>query len=427
VSRARRDPLPRAARDAARTAVREIARALRAVDLDAFHFASGAAGLAVALAHADRTSPASRRAASRALDHAIEAIAADETGPSLFGGFTGVAWAAHHVAPMLGERGDPNEEIDDALARMLACDAPWDGPFDLVDGLVGIGVYALDRLPRTDATRCLEHVVRHLDALAETDRDGFSWSTRIETVPEAMRAEHVPHRNLGLAHGVPGVITLLAAAQTLGLAPRGGALLDRAVDWLLAQRLPPGSPSCFAAMVGPDVVPHPARSAWCYGDPGVAVALLLAAHCVGRERWHTAALEIALCAARRPMAEAGVVDASLCHGAGGLVRIFHRLHELSGNPELADATRRWVVRTLELRVPGEGVAGYRAYDRYRRRIEAELEAGVLSGAGGVALALASALTNDDAGWDRPLLLSLPSTVRPRVALEERGLRGARAR
>ena len=43
--------------------------------------------------------------------------------------------------------------------------------------------------------------------------------------------------------------------------------------------------------------PAPARSAWCYGDPGVAVALLLAARDVDEPGWELAATELALRAA----------------------------------------------------------------------------------------------------------------------------------
>lgn len=52
-------------------------------------------------------------------------------------------------------------------------------------------------------------------------------------------------------------------------------LLEQAVAWLLAQRLPGFEDSSYASWLCADRPPEPTRSAWCYGDPGVAAALLL--------------------------------------------------------------------------------------------------------------------------------------------------------
>ena len=38
--------------------------------------------------------------------------------------------------------------------------------YDLIIGLVGIGVYALERLPRTSARECIELIVDRLDETA---------------------------------------------------------------------------------------------------------------------------------------------------------------------------------------------------------------------------------------------------------------------
>jgi len=58
-------------------------------------------------------------------------------------------------------------------------------------------------------------------------------------------------------------------------------LLDGAVRWLLSQRMDPDSPSAIPYVVAPEQAPEPSRSAWCYGDPGVAATLLLATRAMG--------------------------------------------------------------------------------------------------------------------------------------------------
>src|SRR5262249_36568549 len=146
-----------------------------------------------------------------------------------------------------------------------------------IDGLVGFGVYALERLPRPAAAACLRRVVEHL---AETSRqcpEGIAWWTGPARQSPDTRAEF-PHGgyNLGLAHGVPGVVALLGRVCAVGIAVgTARPLLEAAVRWLLTQRGTQG----FSHWVGPGAAASPGRLAWCYGDPGVAAALLYAARC----------------------------------------------------------------------------------------------------------------------------------------------------
>src|SRR5262249_12379647 len=154
---------------------------------------------------------------------------------------------------------------------------------------------------------------------------------------------HSPHGyyNLGLAHGVPGVIALLGAACAAGVGvATARPLLDGAVRWLLAQQEPDGAGFSYCIQPGASH-PRSPRLAWCYGDPGVAAAVLLAARCVGELAWEREALAVALRAAARPPDQAGVQDAGLCHGAAGLGHLFNRLYQATGEPRLAEAACFW--------------------------------------------------------------------------------------
>src|SRR5262249_56737890 len=65
------------------------------------------------------------------------------------------------------------------------------------------------------------------------------------------------------------------------------------------------------------IISRPARLAWCYGDPGVAAALLGAARSVAEPAWGREARAIARRAARRPFEQGAVRDAALGPGAAG--------------------------------------------------------------------------------------------------------------
>jgi lantibiotic modifying enzyme len=373
--------------------------------------AGGRAGLAVFYAYLARAGLAvrAREAADNFLDEAVEALAKVSMPPSLYGGFTGVAWAVAHLRRQANadDGEDPCEEIDGALRQYLE-QSPWTDNYDLVSGLVGIGVYVLERLPRPSGRNLLALVIRRLDETCERMKPGITWLTRPELLPDHQR-EVCPkgHYNLGVAHGVPGVIALLGAASAAGVAASTTRrLLDGSVRWLLANHLPEDRGSTFAVWTASGIEPRPARSAWCYGDPGIAAALLTAARGARRTSWKREALEIARRAAARPPDQAGIRDAGLCHGAAGLAHLFNRMYHATGDQSLAEAARFWLARTLEMRQPGRGIAGFTAYHpREDGTPDWKDDPGLLTGAAGIALALLAATTPIEPAWDRMLLAS----------------------
>ena len=375
--------------------------------------AGGRAGLALFYAYlAEFSSRDEDRArAGEILEEAIDLMAARKMRPSLYAGFAGVAWVTQHLQELANPGGDdPNEAIDDVLLDYLGR-SPWPDEYDLVHGLVGLGVYALERLPRPSAVECLSRIVDRLDDTAARTTDGITWVTWPELLPQLQRAQCPQgYYNLGVAHGVPGVIAVLGRVCAADVAvERARPLLDGAVRWLLAQRLPDGSASAFPYWVGPGIAPQPARSAWCYGDPGVAVTLLSAARSVNEPAWEREAMEIARHVLRRPPENAGVVDAGLCHGAAGLGHVLNRIYQVTGDTEFADGASFWLRRALELRRADDGIAGFMSLmgSADLKRVWVA-DPYFLTGAAGVGLALLAAITPTEPAWDRVLLASVPA-------------------
>ena len=349
--------------------------------------------------------------AERLLDEAIEALANNPMHPALYTGFAGVAWAAEHLGHLLGlgDDEDGGEEID--LALLAALDRfSWGGDYDLISGLVGFGVHALERFPRPSAVRCLEAVVDRLDESAERNGQEITWFKPPEILASAT-LERTPlgQYNLGVAHGVPGVIALLADACRLGVwQDRAFPLLEGAVRWMARQALPGQRGPRYPSWVGPGIEAQPSRLAWCYGDPGIATTLFYAARAVGMEPWESMALEIAAHAAGVAPEESGVQDVGLCHGALGLAHLYNRIHQAGGGELFADAARLWYRRGFEMRRPGGGIAGFESWQPDRDgRLGWRVDPGFLTGAAGIGLALLAAVTSDQPEWDRLLLVAIP--------------------
>jgi len=378
---------------------------------NAHSLAWGRSGIALFHAYLDAAGlapPGDDRAATL-MDAAIDALAASVPGASLHVGFSGVAWVIAHVASMARGEGTVDEpdaaaDIDDALEEHLATPRPG-AEWDLVQGLVGLGVYACERRSRPAGRRCLALVVRRLEELARITPGGLAWEVPAGR-PGADDAGRGPF-DLGVAHGVPGVLALLGRALEAGVEPeRCRALLEPGVAWLLAQQLAPGALSCFPTHAGPGAAPLPSRCGWCYGDPGVAVALLGVARRAGVAAWEREAVRIARHAAAVRSLRDDVVDAQLCHGSAGVAHAFHRLAQATGDPELRAAARFWYEHALRARLPGRGLAGYRTWSLERTPDgEWQDDPRLLTGIAGIGLALIAAVTHVEPEWDRVLLMS----------------------
>jgi lantibiotic modifying enzyme len=360
--------------------------------------------------------------ALRFVDRAADALSASVTPPELYSGFTGVAWTLEHLDGLLFENdGDGQEPIDEVLIDYL--DSPAASlEYDIIQGLTGFGVYALERGARPTAVRCLEKVVRRLGETATRDEEGVRWFSSPERLPEHQREEYTEGNfNAGVAHGLPGVLPVLAGAVAAGVAEaEARELLEGAVAWLLSHRLDPEEHSgCHLPYAwNPDGGSKgPSRTAWCYGDPGAAAALHCAARRVDRADWAAEAVTMALDATRRPPDDAGIQDAGLCHGSAGLGHLYHHFYRLDGDERFAESARTWYRWTLEFqqrflgRQEEDALAGFPAWALDHADPDKGLhwrpDPGFLTGTAGVGLALVAALSDVEPAWNRVLAMSLP--------------------
>lgn len=341
------------------------------------------AGIALFFAQRARAGIApqrSRELARQAMDQALDALAQQSLRAGLFSGFTGIGWSATQL-----NGGDDFEALDEALLELLSV-SPYRGPFDLLEGLAGFALYALERPSEASARRIVEQVLAHL---AESWADGGGWPKRLAWMPASSRADHEEGElDVCVAHGAGGVLPVLAAAAQLGVASSTARwLYEAARTWILSTAL--DDPAfTFPSVVVPGKPPARARGAWCYGDPGMAAAL----HAAGRAMHDVELMQFAVRTAeralRRPASSWGVSDLAICHGAAGVARCYHRLYQGSGQELFAEAARQWLGQVLE-RAPGPKWESL----------------GVLSGAAGIGLTLLDALTGECSSWDRPLGLS----------------------
>ena len=322
------------------------------------------------------------RHAELLLERAVAGAHHQPLPPRLFGGVLTIAWAVHALAA--GE--ELTRDIDAALELELELAGWAAGDHDLISGLAGVGVYALAR----SSDRLIGLVLERLEANATGAGGGLAWHTPPERIPPEQRA-FTPsgHYNAGVAHGAAGIAGLAARAALQGVdRVRAGRLASGAIAWLdsVARAGEATFPCWIPGAPGYSELgaPHgPARSAWCYGDPGIAAQLWAAGRALDQPSLADRAVRLARAALARPADRARIDRNGLCHGAAGFAFLLDRLARASGDARLADGARAWYGRAMQL-----------PPDR----------ADFLTGACGIGLALLAATCEDAPRWSALLLL-----------------------
>lgn len=330
-----------------------------------------------------------------ALERAMDGIG-DVPAPWLLTGFTGIAWTVAHLAPLVNLDASTLDELDGLVGSYARID-PWPGEYEYVSGLIGLGVYALER-ESAAAQAMLARMVEHLAATAERVGAGVTWRSPprlLEPLGATLVARYPDgYYNLGLAHGVLGVAAFLAGATGRGVAGARG-LLDSCIAWIRAQDTHAPTHRIPTMLIDGRGA---SRDGWCYGDQAAATVLLEASAAAGGiAAWREHALDLARAVVEREPFMA--LDSSFCHGTVGRAHMFNRIAQATGDTALADAARTWYRAALAQR-SGEGIGGFRCADG------PEVQTSILVGATGIALGLAAAISPVEPAWDRAFLVTV---------------------
>lgn len=340
----------------------------------------------------------------------VQALSEEELILSHCSGVAGIAWCIQHLMQAGFAEGDGMqdifEEADDILGSFMESDLR-DNNYDFLHQGLGMTLYFLERLPHAKASQYLNEVVMHLEKTAMVNANGISWKDHFSRTSQELGNQDC--FNLGLAHGVPAIITILGMIYEKGIATDTAlALIDRSVSWLLAVQNKPesGVTSLYPGLVGTNneaIHGKQSRLGWCYGDLGIAITLWNTGQRTQNQQYLQAAYNIFEHTLKHRDSKNGSVnDACLCHGSAGIAQIFRRASLAGGDPLLLQGAGHWTQQTLQMNTWKDGAAGYKFYNHpsYENCYN------LLEGITGIGLSLIASLDKDTApAWDRCLLLS----------------------
>jgi len=364
-----------------------------------FSLAFGAAGVAllfVTLASI-RGCGSDTSTGEAVLSHSIAGAEIHARSVGLYHGLAGVGWVIQRALALSDEvdAEDPNASIDEALTAWLIHPIART-ECDVISGLVGVGVYSIGRPNQPAAKTCLQLILSNLAACAPPV--GELWQGLL-AAGYARRYSHRNYQNaLGLAHGVAGIASFLARAFVSGYDDSETEdLIRRSVTWLVDHT--PASDHSDRSIHG--------RLSWCWGDLGVALAILRVSQALSESDIENHALGLARsCAVVEPLD--AFPDACLCHGTAGTGHLFNRLYQSTGDEIFRLAAIKWLQRTLDMRRGKEGIGGYSFVSDIDGDASRAPTPGFLRGASGVALALSAGISSLEPEWDQPLLVDVPT-------------------
>lgn len=348
------------------------------------------------------------------LDHILANISKIK-GYSL-SGLTGVFWLLQHLVNV--EFIDEEEvlnliEIDEIIYESFKQDE-LNHDYDLLHGLIGKGLYFVERHKNTNSTKELNSLLNILENMSvQTQYNTTTWkfpSHYNKRFPEAKGIKY----SLGLSHGIPSILCFLFTLHELKIQNKKVEyLIKNNIKWLLNFEME-NSISCF-----PAVIREPKNSlkesplAWCYGDLGVSLSFFRASKILKKDDYYQKGLMIARHSLKRNLASSfvrmdskkNIIDACLCHGTSGIALMYNRIYKLTKLQEFRQKSQYWGKLTVDAQKKDNGLAGYFSHNIFVKNSNINTSYGLLDGIAGIGLCLLSIYNpSEDFDWEKVLLL-----------------------
>ncbi|NQZ12988.1 MAG: hypothetical protein HRT35_38070, partial [Algicola sp.] len=199
----------------------------------------------------------------------------------------------------------------------------WPQEYELFTGLVGIGLYGLNRYQRQSGQQIVQGVLHQLNQKSTTTAQGIAWNNPKHS--RYFREDFGENQfDLSTAHGNGSVLAFLTACveQQVEL-NQAKTMLAAHCQWLVLQQNIKQSGSHFPSMSGME---NRSILGWCYGDLSLSLTLIRASKVLKDSQLHDQAIAIALSTLTRTIESEKNTPIALCHGAFGHALLYHILY-----------------------------------------------------------------------------------------------------
>jgi hypothetical protein len=289
--------------------------------------------------------------------------------------------------------------------------------YDPIQGICGIGRYLLENLSIPHFYEVTQNIVQVLVKLSlplKINRKNIpGWYSPPNDPFNANNESLSPkgHFNLGLAHGITGILAFLAISFARGIQVKGQEeAMRRMINWIREKSFSenntihwPCNVSWEEEIEKKSSTNLSSRDAWCYGVPGIARTLFLAGKVLKDNELKSFASRAFRGVFCRSQNEWGLPGPMLCHGIAGLLLI---TREMAKEQECEDLTCK--VQELEQILftfyNPDFLFGFKEIEPCKNGGTAQInKAGFLGGATGVLLTLLDQ-SEHVSQWHLPFLM-----------------------
>ncbi|WP_458120431.1 lanthionine synthetase C family protein [Paenibacillus sp. Z6-24] len=344
--------------------------------------------------------------------------------PSLFSGAAGIGMAA----VCLSLNGELYRKFIDRINDYLWAHIPdmikncqqrkaRSGDYDVIEGLSGIASYLLLFHKEEKMRPLIDKVLNYLIELTrEQEYHGImvpGWHIPSEYQFTDQESQNYPEGNfnLGLSHGIPGPLIILCKAWQQGIRQPGQleAIREMASFLICFSSRDEQDRLFWKGCISMEEYRHGAagkennfrRDAWCYGNPGVCLALFYAGEVLEVQEWKSLALDTF---SQTLQQVHHIYSPTFCHGYAGIAQIASRLQQLSGEKQFENELLK--LRSIIMDYDQtEYVFGFCNHEHFEGRgLTAVQYTGLLDGTVGTALTLLHLLLGSRTPWQQAFLL-----------------------
>lgn len=343
------------------------------------------------------------------LENCVDKINIGPISPSFCNGISGFGWTIDHLESENFIEIDNDSILTsfDTVLKSQMVDGLLHFNYEFMHGATGIALYFLKRF---ETTKCneLKHKYRKnihlfislLSETAERNGNGITWLSNLnEDASE-------PCSNLGLSHGITGVIAILTKLVVLkDFHYASKLLLKDSINYLLnTMQKNHDTFSLFPNFMEDETSLYKkSRLGWCYGDLGIGITLLKASKVLNDNNLNKTAIEILIHSAnRRTKKETLVHESSFCHGAFGNASMYNFIYNKTGKLLFKETRDFWIKSGINMISPE---LYYPNKTNVIKNSNWSKELSLIGGVSGIGLVIMNLLSNKHYTWDECFLIS----------------------
>ncbi|MCZ4247968.1 lanthionine synthetase C family protein [Bacillus amyloliquefaciens] len=343
--------------------------------------------------------------------------------PSMFSGAAGIGLAAVCLSQDFAYYNGFIARINEYLAEVVPLllneykqRQLYMTDYDVIEGVSGIASYLLlfqeDKRMKDLLIQILKYLVRLTEDINVKGEKVPGWHIPSLHQFTDIEKKSYPYGNfnIGLAHGIPGPICILSSALMEGIKVNGQEhAVEKMVEFLLEFSQNDKDRLYWKGIISfeeyqyglqPNTVNF-SRDAWCYGRPGVCLALVKAGKALRNNQY----INLGVQNLKYTISDIqGIFSPTICHGFSGIAQILLGVNQLTGQEHFKDELEK-IKRKIVSFYDKNYIFGFHNYESLEGNKVVPLQyVGLLDGVVGVGLGILNMELGSKTEWTKALLI-----------------------